>query len=58
MIRHPQYRQLVTQLYFRGDPHQAADQFIRPSLIIELAEQRIPRGTYKRGTFDIILAAR
>jgi catechol 1,2-dioxygenase len=58
MIRHPQYRQLVTQLYFRGDPHQAADQFIRPTLIIDLAEQRIPRGTYKRGTFDIILAAR
>jgi catechol 1,2-dioxygenase len=58
MVRHPRYRQLVTQLYFRGDPHQAADQFIRPSLIIDLAEQRIPRGTYKRGTFDIILAAR
>ena len=58
MVRHPQYRQLVTQLYFRGDPHQAADQFIRPSLIIDLAEQRVARGTYKRGTFDIILAAR
>jgi protocatechuate 3,4-dioxygenase beta subunit len=58
MIRHPQYRQLVTQLYFRGDPHQATDDFIRQSLIIDLAEQRTARGTYKRGTFDIILAAR
>jgi protocatechuate 3,4-dioxygenase beta subunit len=58
MIRHANYRQLVTQLYFRGDAHQAEDAFIRRSLIIDLTEQRIARGTYKRGTFDIILAAR
>jgi catechol 1,2-dioxygenase len=58
MIRHPRYRQLVTQLYFRGDPHQAADDFIRQALIIDLAEQRTARGAYKRGTFDFILAAR
>ena len=59
MVRHPDYRQLVTQLYFRGDPHQAQDQFIRQSLIIDLNEVRVAqRGAYKRGTFDIILAAR
>src|SRR5207237_1991392 len=47
MVRHPNYRQLVTQLYFRGDQHQAQDQFIRQSLIIDLSEQRTNRGTYK-----------
>ena len=57
-VRHPNYRALVTQLYFRNDPHQREDQFIRPSLIIDLREVRIPQGTYKVGVFDIVLAPR
>ena len=57
-VRKANYRDLVTQLYFRGDPHQRDDQFIRPSLIIELREVRTPHGTYKVGNFDIVLAAR
>jgi catechol 1,2-dioxygenase len=57
-IRHPNYRELVTQLYFRGDQHQREDQFIRDSLIIDLREVRTPHGTYKTGTFDIVLASR
>ncbi|MBM3992563.1 MAG: twin-arginine translocation pathway signal protein [Planctomycetes bacterium] len=57
-VRKQGYRDLVTQLYFRGDPHQRDDQFIRQSLIIDLREVRIQHGTYKVGTFDIILAAR
>jgi catechol 1,2-dioxygenase len=57
-VRHPNYRQLVTQLYFRGDPHQRDDQFIRHSLIIDLREVRIQHGTYKVGVFDIVLAPR
>ena len=56
MVRHPGYRQLVTQLYFRGDPHQREDQFIRPSLVIDLAERRVGNATYKAGTFPIVLA--
>jgi catechol 1,2-dioxygenase len=58
LVRHIGYRELITQLYFRGDPHQREDAFIRPSLIIDLREQRTPRGAYKNGTFDIILARR
>lgn len=56
LVRHPGYRQLVTQLYFRGDPHQREDQFIRPSLVIDLAERRVGNATYKAGTFPIVLA--
>jgi Skp family chaperone for outer membrane proteins len=57
-VRHPNYRELITQLYFRGDRHQREDQFIRPSLIIELREIRTPHGTYKTGVFDIVLPPR
>ncbi len=57
LVRHPGYRQLITQLYFRGDPHNRTDRFIRQSLIIDLQEQRGPNNsTYKTGTFDIVLA--
>ena len=41
-VRQADYRELVTQLYFRGDPHQRDDQFIRHSLIIDLREVRTP----------------
>lgn len=57
-VRHPNYRPLVTQLYFRNDPHQREDQFIRPSLTIDLREIRTQHGTYKTGQFDIVLATR
>jgi protocatechuate 3,4-dioxygenase beta subunit len=56
LVRHPQYRQLVTQLYFRGDEHQRTDQFIRNSLIINLNDRRNGQNAYKTGTFDIVLA--
>ena len=51
-VRHANYRPLVTQLYFRGDPHQREDQFIRQSLVIDLREVRTPHGNYKVGNFD------
>ena len=56
LVRHPGYGALVTQLYFKGDPHNATDPFIKPSLIIEPAEVKIANGTYKTGRFDIVLA--
>lgn len=55
LVRVPGYRTLITQLYFRGDPHQNDDAFIKPSLIIDLAEQETERGTYRTGVFDIVL---
>lgn len=57
LVRHPQYRQLITQLYFRGDEHQKTDPWIRESLIIALREHKTADNrAYKTGTFDIILA--
>jgi catechol 1,2-dioxygenase len=63
-VRHPQYRELVTQLYFRGDPHNETDPFILPSLIIDLHERAARRGRnaaapaalYHSGQFDVVLA--
>jgi catechol 1,2-dioxygenase len=57
MVRHPGYRQLITQLYFRGDPHNRTDAWIRESLIIDLRDQKTAGGqAYRTGTFDIVLA--
>lgn len=56
MVLHPGYKQLVTQLYFKGDPENARDEFIKPSLIIDLATHKTRAGQYESGTFDIVLA--
>jgi protocatechuate 3,4-dioxygenase beta subunit len=56
-ISAPGYRQLITQLYFKGDPHNATDAWIRPSLIIDLATVKVGASSYKAGTFDIVLAS-
>jgi catechol 1,2-dioxygenase len=55
-IRATGYRELITQLYFRGDPHQKGDNWIKDSLIIDLREHKQANGVYKSGAFDIILA--
>jgi len=55
LVRVPGYRTLITQLYFRGDPHQEKDHFIKDSLIIDLDEQTADQGKYRRGVFDIVL---
>jgi len=55
-IRATGYRELITQLYFRGDQHQKADAWIKDSLIIDLREHKQANGVYKSGAFDIILA--
>ena len=56
-VRHGGYKPLVTQLYFKGDPHNAADQFIKPSLIIEPRRQAVGKQSYEVGIFDVVLAA-
>jgi len=48
----------VTQLFFKGDPHNATDDFIKESLIIEVRTHRAGPSTYEAGTFDIVLAPR
>lgn len=56
LVRHPRYKALVTQLYFKGDPHNTTDEFIKESLIIELRQQRRGVVAYETGAFDIVLA--
>lgn len=57
LVRCPGYKQLITQLYFRGDPHNATDPFVKESLIIDVEDVKTPSGqTFERGVFDIVLA--
>ena len=53
----PDHRELVTQLYFEGDPEIPGDPFVRPSLVVPLREVETPRGNYESASFDIVLAA-
>lgn len=50
------YKPLVTQLYFKGDPYNEKDDFIKPSLIIDPTPVTINGQTVSVGTFDIVLA--
>jgi len=54
-IRAAGYKELVTQLYFKGDPFNKVDPFIKESLIIALKEEKISAGTYEVGNFDVVL---
>jgi len=56
LVRQTGYKNLVTQLYFKGDPHNKADEFIKDSLIIELQSKKAGDTAYEIGTFDIVLA--
>ncbi len=56
LVRAVGYKTLITQLYFKGDPHQSNDAFIRPSLIIDLTAHERDGRTYREGVFDIVLA--
>ncbi len=56
MVTHPGYKTLITQLYFEGDPHNAADDFIKPSLIMKVNKATAHGTTYDTVTFDIVLA--
>jgi catechol 1,2-dioxygenase len=55
-VRHPSYRMWTTRIYFRGDPHQDQDEFVKPSLIIDLQEHKVGQAIFRSGRFDIILA--
>jgi catechol 1,2-dioxygenase len=56
LVQHPGYQKLVTQLYFKGDPHNKTDELIKESLIIDLQERKGNGAVYQVGTFDIVLA--
>jgi len=55
-VRHPEAKELVTQLYFKDDKYNdAGDPFIKESLIIETQKQIVGNASYELGTFDIVL---
>jgi len=55
LVRYPGYKDLITQLYFKGDAYQDTDTIIKQSLIIDLDNVKTNRGTYESGVFDIVL---
>ena len=55
-VSSPGHAELVTQLYFEGDPEIAGDPFVRLSLVVPLEARHAPRGDYEAATFDIVLA--
>jgi protocatechuate 3,4-dioxygenase beta subunit len=50
------YKTLVTQLYFKGDPYNESDDFIKESLIIDPTIVKVRGSGVQLGTFDIVLA--
>ena len=55
LVRSPGYKELITQLYFSGDPHNEKDSFIKKSLIIDLRTEKTGEGSYSAGAFDVVL---
>lgn len=56
LIQAEGHRKLITQLYFRGDPHLKRDRSARNSnLVIQPETVKNARGAYEQGTFDIVL---
>ena len=57
MVQADGHKRLVTQIYFKGDPHIAQDPWASKSpLIIELQKEKSGKGPYMTGRFDIVLA--
>jgi catechol 1,2-dioxygenase len=55
LVAAPGYKRLITQLYFSGDPHNATDDFIKDSLVVDLSTIKTDRGSFQLATFDIVL---
>lgn len=49
------YEALTTQLYFEGDPENAKDPFVKPSLIAPVSRFETPRGIVEVVQFNIVL---
>lgn len=52
------HKMLITQLFFAGSKYLDSDPFVKRSLIIKLRAEKAPGGSYRRGTFNIVLAHR
>lgn len=56
LVRAKGYKELVTQLYFKGSKYNDSDQFIKQSLIIDVNRVKVDDRAYDVGVFDIVLA--
>ncbi len=56
LVRKAGYTNLITQLYFKGDRFNAADEFIKASLIITLETAKVNGSAIEMGVFDVVLA--
>src|SRR5262245_53054346 len=56
LVRKAGYANLITQLYFKGDKFNAKDEFIKPSLIIDLVGAKVNGIAIETGVFDVVLA--
>ena len=58
MVQAAGHSPVITQCYFKGDPHIAKDPWANKSpLIIELQKTRCEHGQYLSGRFDLVLGA-
>ncbi len=57
LVRKAGYTNLVTQLYFKGDPLNAKDEFIKASLVVALEGVKVGGATIETGVFDVVLSA-
>src|SRR5262249_34398 len=56
LVRHAGYRELITQLYFKGDPWNGKERGFDDSLVKDVKKQRRGQQTFETCEFDIVLA--
>lgn len=58
MVQAASHKRVITQCYFKGDPHIAKDPWASKSpLIIDLKKTKCEHGEYLAGQFDLVLGA-
>jgi catechol 1,2-dioxygenase len=55
-VRHPGYQELITQLYFQGDPWNGKERGFQKSLVCEVKKHRRGEQTFESCDFDVVLA--
>jgi catechol 1,2-dioxygenase len=55
-VRHAGYRELITQLYFEGDPYNGIERGFDNSLVRSVRVHRSGPGQFESCDFDVVLA--
>jgi catechol 1,2-dioxygenase len=53
----PKHRQLVSEMFFKGDPKQDVDQLFHPSLVAPIYKKTVNNKEFESVIFDIVLEA-